>query len=240
MGDRESVRTDESTTALAGSRGAKDPALTPISPVNRAEHCGWGNEPRLGAGLQPALADQPEAFSLGRNGQARRPRVAHLTHPAFRLPASPTANGNDCRDPIAAALSNAPFATDLLPCAPRPATDDELALVHTPAYLERARRGAANEPPACEPARLAAGGVIAAVDATVAAGGPAAVFCAVRPPGHHASADRARGLCRFNNVAIAARHAQRQHGLDRVLILDWDAHHGDGTAAIFAGDPSVL
>ena len=65
-------------------------------------------------------------------------------------------------------------------------------------------------------------------------------FAMVRPPGHHAEADRAMGFCLFNNVAIAARCLCRRHGLDRVLVMDWDVHHGNGTQHIFAEDPNVL
>lgn len=65
-------------------------------------------------------------------------------------------------------------------------------------------------------------------------------FCAVRPPGHHAEADRAMGFCLFNNVAIAARHAQAQHGVERIAVVDFDVHHGNGTQAIFESDPNLL
>jgi acetoin utilization deacetylase AcuC-like enzyme len=65
-------------------------------------------------------------------------------------------------------------------------------------------------------------------------------FCAVRPPGHHAEAARGMGFCLFNNAALAARHAQQQHGLGRVLIVDWDVHHGNGTQEIFYEDSSVF
>jgi acetoin utilization deacetylase AcuC-like enzyme len=88
-------------------------------------------------------------------------------------------------------------------------------------------------------AALAAGGVCAAVD-DVATGAAAAAFAVVRPPGHHCSSHGEGGFCWLNNVAVGVRHAQDAHGVRRVAILDWDIHHGDGTQAIFAGDPSVL
>ena len=84
----------------------------------------------------------------------------------------------------------------------------------------------------------AAGGVLNAVDAVVE-GGAKNAFCAVRPPGHHASAGRGMGFCIFNNIAIAARYAQKKHGVSRVLIADWDVHHGNGTQDIFYNDGSV-
>ncbi|HXF93867.1 MAG TPA: histone deacetylase [Nitrospiraceae bacterium] len=88
-------------------------------------------------------------------------------------------------------------------------------------------------------AYLAAGGALAAADA-IMAGQVEHAFCAVRPPGHHAESNRAMGFCLFNNVAIAARYLQRKHGLGRVLIVDWDVHHGNGTQHSFYDDPSVL
>ncbi len=85
----------------------------------------------------------------------------------------------------------------------------------------------------------AAGGAVRAVDALL--GGEAApAFCALRPPGHHAEPARAMGFCIFNNVAIAARHALDGHGLERVLVLDWDVHHGNGTNDIFYASDEVL
>jgi acetoin utilization deacetylase AcuC-like enzyme len=88
-------------------------------------------------------------------------------------------------------------------------------------------------------ARLAVGGALAAVDA-VTRDQVRNAFTAVRPPGHHALRDRAMGFCLFNNIAIAARYVQEHHGLERVLIVDWDVHHGNGTQAIFYEDPTVL
>ena len=85
----------------------------------------------------------------------------------------------------------------------------------------------------------AVAGALAAADAIMAREIEYA-FCAVRPPGHHAEAHRAMGFCLFNNVAILARYLQQQHGLDKVLIIDWDVHHGNGTQHIFEDDPSVF
>ncbi len=88
-------------------------------------------------------------------------------------------------------------------------------------------------------ARRAAGAAVAATDA-VLTGQLENAFCAVRPPGHHASRDQAMGFCFFNNVAIGALHALEHHGLDRVAIVDFDVHHGNGTENIFSNDPRVL
>jgi len=88
-------------------------------------------------------------------------------------------------------------------------------------------------------ARHAAGSAMLAVD-DVLSGSVKNAFVAARPPGHHAERDRAMGFCFFNNAAIAARHAQRSHGIRRVAIVDWDVHHGNGTQAIFYEDPTVL
>ncbi|MYB51805.1 MAG: histone deacetylase [Acidobacteriia bacterium] len=88
-------------------------------------------------------------------------------------------------------------------------------------------------------ARMAAGAVCSAVD-SVLTGPVKQAFCALRPPGHHARPKQGMGFCVFNNVAIGARHANERHGLQRVLIVDWDVHHGNGTQDIFYEDPSVL
>ena len=94
-------------------------------------------------------------------------------------------------------------------------------------------------PGTLDAAYLATGGALAAIDA-IMNGDIDQAFCAVRPPGHHAEADRAMGFCFFNSVAIAARYIQQQYGLQRVLIVDWDVHHGNGTQHAFYDDASVL
>lgn len=135
--------------------------------------------------------------------------------------------------------------------APRPAAIEDIRLVHDPAYVDLARGEilagcgslSTGDTETCEQtydtALLAAGGVLSAVDAVMSARVRTA-FCPVRPPGHHASPARGMGFCVFNNVAVAARHLQRRHGLRRVLIVDWDVHHGNGTQDSFCDDPDVL
>jgi acetoin utilization deacetylase AcuC-like enzyme len=134
---------------------------------------------------------------------------------------------------------------------PRKAEDEWITQIHSPSYVAALN---AHQPTsgrvALDPdtsmssgslaaAYLAAGGALAAVDA-IMRGEVEHAFCAVRPPGHHAESARAMGFCLFNNVAIAARYVQKQYGLSRVLIVDWDVHHGNGTQHSFDQDPSIL
>ena len=134
--------------------------------------------------------------------------------------------------------------------APRAAEDDEILLAHTREHLEQVRAAAARAPTHLDPdtyvshesfevARLAAG---AATDlaCAVARGELGAGFAAIRPPGHHAEPHRAMGFCLFNNIAIAARALREREQIDRILLVDWDVHHGSGTQALFEADPSVL
>ncbi len=132
----------------------------------------------------------------------------------------------------------------------RLADDEELLAVHPRAHLDRiedaARRAPAHldpdtfaSPASEEVARLAAG---AACDAalSVTSGEAAFALAAVRPPGHHAEADRAMGFCLYNNVAVATRALQTRAGVERVLVFDWDVHHGNGTQHLFEADPNVF
>jgi acetoin utilization deacetylase AcuC-like enzyme len=138
----------------------------------------------------------------------------------------------------------------LVALAPRPATRDEILRVHSADHLERVA-GACEQAPAqldadtyvaprsFEVGLLAAGGSVDLARAIAAGRFQAGVAC-VRPPGHHAEADRAMGFCLFNNVAVAAQALRAEDGVDRVLILDWDVHHGNGTQHSFEEDPAVL
>jgi len=132
----------------------------------------------------------------------------------------------------------------------KPASVDDLRRVHTTHLIDTVQRiakaggGAVDYdtvigPRSYEVARLAAGGVIAAADATLA-GRVSSAYALVRPPGHHATAARAMGFCLFNNVAVAARWALEVAGVERLAIVDIDVHHGNGTAEAFASDLSVL
>ena len=131
------------------------------------------------------------------------------------------------------------------------ASEEDLARVHTQAHIDFVKETAPlagraeidpdtlMSPGSYHAALRAAGAAIAATDAVIA-GTYDNAFCSVRPPGHHAEPARAMGFCFFNNIAVAARHALEVHGLERVAIIDFDVHHGNGTEAAFSGDPRVL
>jgi acetoin utilization deacetylase AcuC-like enzyme len=150
-------------------------------------------------------------------------------------------------------LQSADLIGKLAAIKPRNLSDEEALLCHTPDYLAKVKaeipavRGIAplstGDTMICadslDVARKAAGGVLAATD-FVCRGGRRNAFCAVRPPGHHATPSVGMGFCIFNNVAIAARYAQQKYGIGRVAIIDWDVHHGNGTQDIFYEDGSVF
>jgi acetoin utilization deacetylase AcuC-like enzyme len=138
--------------------------------------------------------------------------------------------------------------------SPPPAPLEWILEVHTPQHVERVRDACLwvkNESASVDAgdagvtgmsfdvAVCAVGGILGGVDA-VMSGRARNAFCAIRPPGHHASSNKTMGLCLFNNVAIAARYLQRKHGLGRIFIIDWDCHHGNGTQEIFDEDPTVF
>jgi acetoin utilization deacetylase AcuC-like enzyme len=139
--------------------------------------------------------------------------------------------------------------------SPREASEDELSFVHDERYIEamlqvgeKAKRSQHlimldadtwMSPESYDTAKLAAGAGLVAVDA-IAKEDITSSFVVARPPGHHALADRPMGFCLFNNIAVAARYAQKELGCKRVFIVDWDVHHGNGTQAAFYDDPSVF
>ncbi len=151
---------------------------------------------------------------------------------------------------IMAHLEESGLLARLTPIEPRDATAADLEAVHSYELIAKVR-GTAEEgggwldpdtyvvPRSYDAALRAAGGVLAATDA-VLDGSVASAFCLVRPPGHHATPNRAMGFCLFNNVALAAAHALQRGGLERVAVVDFDVHHGNGTQDAFYADPRVL
>jgi acetoin utilization deacetylase AcuC-like enzyme len=186
-------------------------------------------------------------------GRADRRAVGLVLDPGFE--AHETGPGHPERPErlraIRQALEKAGLLARMVRIEPEEADDALLALVHDPGHIETVeaacRRGvrlldAVDTAVSAQSARVArrAAGSVAALARAVARGSLSRGFAAVRPPGHHAERDRAMGFCLFNHVAIAARVLQRHEGIGRVLIVDWDVHHGNGTQHIFEEDPTVF
>ena len=178
--------------------------------------------------------------------------TACVTHPSFTehdFPRHPEHAGRI--QAVWSALQAAGLTDQLLQLAPPPATDEQILAVHSVEHLQRLLDISQMDrmvlidqdtyalPCSLSVSRLAAGAMIGAVDA-VCAGEADNAMAVVRPPGHHATPDRQMGFCLLNNVAIGARHALTKHQLKRVMIFDYDVHHGNGTQDIFYGDPAVL
>src|SRR3989442_9479831 len=151
---------------------------------------------------------------------------------------------------ILRALEDESLAKKLSRITPQPAGHEQIALCHREDLIDEieslCQRGETFvdvdtriSPESFNVAKLAAGAAIAAVDAVMKENGGRA-FGVIRPPGHHATISTAMGFCLFNNAAIGARYAQEKYGVERVLIIDWDVHHGNGTQEIFWNDPSVF
>ncbi len=152
---------------------------------------------------------------------------------------------------ITGALIKQGITDEAIALTQKPAEPDDVMLCHTRDYFETAKRDVASgahelstgDTQVCaksfDIALRAVGGVMNAVD-EVMSGRLRNAFCAVRPPGHHARPAQGMGFCLFNNIAIGARHAQKKHGAEKIMIVDWDVHHGNGTQDIFYDDGSVL
>ena len=172
--------------------------------------------------------------------------ICRLHDPGLDYPESPGRF-----DAILGALEDAGLWDSLVKIEARSATEPELRFCHTSDYvslakheiLEGAPQLASGDTAVCEDswvaALRAAGSIFSAIDSVVD-GRVDNAFCVVRPPGHHATPSRGMGFCVFNNLALGARYAQKSRGIGRVLIVDWDVHHGNGTQEIFYEDPSVL
>lgn len=178
------------------------------------------------------------------------PRVAVFEDARYRLHATPP--GHPERPERLAAVGAAIGAREarLTRRPVRAATDAELLAVHSRAHLQLVDEAARRAPTrfdadtyasaaSADVARLAAGAAIEAAR-SVAAGTARTALAAVRPPGHHAEADRVMGFCLFNNIAVAARALRAHDGVERILILDWDVHHGNGTQHVFESDRDTL
>ncbi|MFH1747844.1 MAG: histone deacetylase [Planctomycetota bacterium] len=154
-------------------------------------------------------------------------------------------------DAVQAALDSSGILEKCTLLEPVPLSDALIQLIHAHDYLVRLDAACRQAypyidvpdcsigPESYDIAKLAAGGVVKAAR-LVAGGDLKRAFCAVRPPGHHAEHDRAMGFCLLNNIALAAAVVKSEFNLDRLLILDWDVHHGNGTQHTFDADPSVL
>ncbi len=184
-------------------------------------------------------------------------RVGFLSHPVYleHNPGSHHPEAPARLQAIEGRLVRSGLIDELTRLAPRDIKEDDavrlIEAVHKPGYTEAIRRLApqagirridpdtAMSPGSYRAAVAAVAGAVTSVD-EVMEGRLDRVFCAIRPPGHHATPGGAMGFCLFNNVAIAARYAQQRQGARRVLILDWDVHHGNGTQDAFYEDPSVM
>lgn len=181
------------------------------------------------------------------------PRVAYLTHPDCpRHDVGPWHPESPRRwQAIDAALRDAPWFGEVIEIEAPHATLEQLQRAHTLTHIKSVRNAIPRSgvawldpdtgvnPFSWDAALAASGAVVRAVDA-VMAGEASRAFCNVRPPGHHAEADRAMGFCLFNNIAVGVRHALVGYPIERIAIVDFDVHHGNGTEAILRNEPRVL
>ncbi len=193
---------------------------------------------------------QADAFSSGLRSM---PRIAYLTHPDCARHDVGSWHPESPRrwQAVDGALRAAPWFGQLLSVAAPHATLEQLQRAHTDSHIESVRNATPSSgvdwldpdtglnPFSWDAALAASGAVVGAVDA-VMAGEAERAFCNVRPPGHHAEAGQAMGFCLFNNVAIGVLHALHAHSLQRVALVDFDVHHGNGSEDILRKEPRVL
>jgi acetoin utilization deacetylase AcuC-like enzyme len=212
------------------------------SPTTRRDLLKWSLTAMSGAVLAEnegvAAERKPSALLLDAIYKQHDPGAGHPEQPARY-------------DAVTRALDENGLIRKMSRVDVRAANEDELALVHGREYITAVKReiaAGAHElstgdtnvgAKSYDVALRAVGGILNAVDAVMTGKAPNA-FCAVRPPGHHAGPARGMGFCIFNNIAVAARYAQRKYGIAKVMIADWDVHHGNGTQDTFYTDGSVF
>lgn len=208
---------------------------------------------RLNADVnEPGLSVTEQKMS-NKNQSNIKPKTGFVYHDIY-LEHKTTAGHPESPQRLVAIVKNLKekgLYSELFPITPSPVEMQWLTKIHLPKYIERARESCEEEAgyldtldvpisvKSYDAALMAAGGVLSAIDA-VMEGKIRNAFCAVRPPGHHAVEDKALGFCIFNNIAIGTRYIQEKYGLSKILIVDWDVHHGNGTQAEFYDDPNVL
>jgi acetoin utilization deacetylase AcuC-like enzyme len=208
----------------------------------------------LGVGASTLLGRSASALVVGPRPTSDRRLPLAIVYDEVSRSHLPGIKKPECPqryDAVVQALAASSFYPTIKRMQPRPATDEEILACHSAAYLARVQRDIESGakrlstgdtwicPKSLTAAHYASGAACVAVDA-VHDGKAQTAFCVTRPPGHHATTRRGMGFCVFNNAAIAARYAQRKHGVGKVLIVDWDVHHGNGTQDIFYDDPSVF
>jgi acetoin utilization deacetylase AcuC-like enzyme len=235
------------------ARGARKKSQDAVwGPLRKTKNCGSNS----GAKYETASKKLP--FGLGRFGQActsatllPMDNVGFVYDPTCleHETGSHPENGNRMTATMSL-LEESGLLKKLHRIEPRDATDDEIALVHDRRYIDAVRSAAGRgggwadpdtliTPRSFDVAIRMAGATLAALDA-ILAGAVDSAYCLVRPPGHHATPVQAMGFCLLNHVAIAAAYARARHGLERVAIVDFDVHHGNGTQDAFSREPGVL
>jgi acetoin utilization deacetylase AcuC-like enzyme len=179
-------------------------------------------------------------------------RVGLVYHPTYLLHETRVHPENKLRlIKILKYLEESKIRDNLFYIPPRLASIEEISLIHPLTYIKMIERACQTNkrsldpdtqicPKSYEVALLAAGGVISAIDAVMKGEKVKRAFALIRPPGHHAEPDRGMGFCIFNNVAIGAKYAQNKYEIKKILIIDFDVHHGNGTQLVFYDDPTVL